>query len=503
MDNPKNVNFITTFCRRHLTATIAMLATFTLLMVFTVVAFWFTMTSALNNYLTQQTEVLGSSLATQASFNATQSILNNDLLSLNVLLTRLVIDDNILSARVYNKQDELLAEASSDNSMSYNSGAEIRPNEDSRVYSSSVKFRNEIVGHVLITLDRTPSQNTLDHLNSLLISMAIFICALAFVVVFLLSRWLFNPIIRTTEVLEALSHKHNDAILPNASYREALELIASTKAVQAVDWHKQEPLEESVETKEKTLAAPQLEMDFDKLFIEQNRRSCALFFKINHLEVWQQSMSPLQVANLLTPIYRALFHSSEIFLGQVHQHQGNSAVIFYRAQDCEESLYTNAVCTAQLFLGLIEQLMTSELYHDVPKIDFHFGLHQGNSHILQMMEQDHLDATKIPTLLHNMQQLRQSSSKNSLLLSEEVFTLPDIQNKVFTGLPEIVQPDNTDDEIMAYSVKGVAEKLNLTIQSHIASIGDTAASQVEAKQDATEDKLDAVDELLNIVASKH
>ena len=503
MDNPKNVNVITTFCRRHLTATIAMLATFTLLMVFTVVAFWFTVTSALNNYLTQQTEVLGSSLATQASFNATQSILNNDLLSLNVLLTRLVIDDNILSARVYNKQDELLAEASSDHSMSYNSGAEIRPNEDRRVYSSSVKFRNEIVGHVLITLDRTPSQNTLNHLNNLLISVAIFICALAFVVVFLLSRWLFNPIIRTTEVLEALSHKHNDAILPDASYREALELIASTKAVQAIDWRTEEPAEANIEIVVNPEAAPQLEMDFDKLFTEQKMRSCALFFEISHLEAWQQNMPPLQVANLLTPIYRALFHSSEIFLGQVHQYQGNSAVIFYRAQDCEDSLYTNAVCTAQLFLGLIEQLMSSELYHAAPKIDFHFGLHQGNSQILDMMENDLLDATKIPTLLHDMQQLSQSSHKNSLLLSEEVFTLPDIQNKVFTGLPEIVQPDNTDDEIMAYSVKGVAEKLNLIIQSHIISIGDIPTSQAEAQQDATEGKLDAVDDLLNIVASKH
>ncbi len=108
-------------------------------MMLTIILFWYTITNTLEGYLSQQTEVLGNSLATQASFNATQSILTNDLLSLNVLLNRLVIDQNILSAHVYNKDDELLAEASSRSS----SGAEIKANENQKIFSSVIKFRQK------------------------------------------------------------------------------------------------------------------------------------------------------------------------------------------------------------------------------------------------------------------------------------------------------------------------------------------------------------------------
>ena len=72
---------------QKLSASIVTLLTFLSLMLITLALFWVTITNTLESYLTQQTEVLGSSLATQAAFNATQSILTNDLLSLNVLLT--------------------------------------------------------------------------------------------------------------------------------------------------------------------------------------------------------------------------------------------------------------------------------------------------------------------------------------------------------------------------------------------------------------------------------
>ncbi|MGB2065428.1 MAG: hypothetical protein ACPHUL_09725, partial [Marinomonas gallaica] len=83
-----------------------LLSTYLALILITLATVWFSVTSAVDKHLNQQTDVLGSSLATQAAFNATQSILTNDLLSLNVLLNRLVVSDNILSARVYNKKDE-------------------------------------------------------------------------------------------------------------------------------------------------------------------------------------------------------------------------------------------------------------------------------------------------------------------------------------------------------------------------------------------------------------
>ncbi|MCZ2721735.1 AhpA/YtjB family protein [Marinomonas sp. 15G1-11] len=488
METTKTSQRFLYFCRRHLSATMMMIITFASLVVLTVVLFWYALTNALDSYLSQQTEVLGSSLATQAAFNATQSILNNDLLSLNVLLTRLVIDDNIISARVFNKQDELLAEANSGNVKGFVQGTEIRPDEAQLVYSSSVKFRNEVVGHVLITLDRTSSQKTLADIKKLLISIAIFICALAVCIIFFFSRWLFAPINKITDVLEALSHKHKDAHIPTTFYLEAFQLAEATKSAQSTDWQKEDD-----ETAQADI--PQYEIDFDEILHEQSQRSCALFFEIRNLEEWHENMQPLQVANLLTPIYRALFQASESFLGQVHQYEGHSAIIFYTAQNSGNNLYTNAVCTAEVFLGVVKELLKTDMYENTPTIHFHISLHQGNPHVNEIIQDNAFYADRIQPLIHQMMEFKRSESIDSLLLSEEIFTLPDIQNKVFSGLPEIL--GEGEEETMVYTVKGISEKLNLKIRPNIESINTT-----HQQENATLNNEDPDEDYLNITASR-
>lgn len=468
MDTQPKTKAITAFIRKKLSAYTITVATFISLMILTVCIFWYTMTHALGNYLSQQTEVLGSSLATQAAFNATQSILNNDLLSLNVLLNRLVVDDNILSARVYNKKDELLAEANSGSTSRISTEQDLRPNEQRRVYSSSIKFRDEIVGHVLITLDKTPAQATLQHLNHLLIGVAIFTCTIALLLIILITKWLFSPINDATTALLSHSKGRKPKTLSSPIYKEARQLYDAVKTIQTFTPTK-EVVEKAPQEEDLTKAAKvQFEINFDAIFEESRQRSCILYFDILNLEIWHKDMTPLQVANLLTPVYRAMFQASEVYLGQVHQYKNDSAVILFSAHHCEDNLYINAVSTAQLFLGLINKLLENELYADAPQLTFHLGLHQGNQQITNMVKENHFEPEKIEPLLESIHQLSRSASVNKLLISDDIFTLPHIQNRVFTGLPEIIEDNGK--EILAYEVKGMSDKYKRQIHQHITDI---------------------------------
>lgn len=489
MDTQVKVNPLSAFIRKRLNASVVMITTFVLLMILTVCIFWYTMTNALGNYLSQQTEVLGSSLATQAAFNATQSILTNDLLSLNVLLNRLVVDDNILSARVYNKKDELLAEADS-GSAGTQSEQDFRLNDKRRVYSSSIKFRDEIVGHVLITLDKTPAQATLKHLNHLLIGVAIFICAISLLIITLITRWLFNPINQSIDALT--SYKLGYEILPlnTPIYKEAREMHSAVTSIQGIKRPKKAltksiekttttdrfteellsegPLTTDLAVESKTVEEAQFEINFDAIFEESKQRSCILYFDILNLEKWHEDMTPLQVSNLLTPIYRAIFQASEAYLGQVHQYKNDSAIILFSAINSEDNLYINAVSTAQLFLGLIDKLLKNDLYVNTPKLNFHLGLHQGNNSVTHMVKEATFEPEKIEKIMQDILLLSQSESVNKLVISDDIFTLPHIQNRVFSSLPEVIEVD--DNEILAYEVKGMLDKYKKQIQQHITDI---------------------------------
>ncbi|QUX91067.1 hypothetical protein CYL31_06420 [Marinomonas sp. A3A] len=468
MDTQSKTKAIAAFIRKKLSASVITVATFISLMILTVCIFWYTMTHALGNYLSQQTEVLGSSLATQAAFNATQSILNNDLLSLNVLLNRLVVDDNILSARVYNKKDELLAEADSGNS-GMQSEQDFRPSETHRVYSSSIKFRDEIVGHVLITLDKTPAQATLQHLNNLLIGVAIFTCTIALLLIILITKWLFAPINEASSALIHYSKGRKPNDLPVPAYKEAKALFQAVETIQSIERPK-EAIEQPVKAEEtiSPVVKPQFEINFDAIFEESRQRSCVLYFDILNLEEWHKDMTPLQVANLLTPIYRAIFQASEVYLGQVHQYKNDSAIVLFSAHNSEDNLYINAVSTAQLFLGLVDKLLENELYTDIPKLNFHLGMHQGNIQVTNMVKENRFEPDKIENLLTNIHQLSESESINKLVISDDIFTLSHIQNRVFTGLPEVIEDNGK--EILAYEVKGMSDKYKQQIHQHILEI---------------------------------
>lgn len=461
---------IMAFLRQKLSAASITLTAFVTVMALTMATIWFTITTSLSDYLNQQTEVLGNSLATQAAFNATQSILTNDLLSLNVLLNRLVINENILSARVYNKKDELLAQASSANIPLVND--EMRPTDEHRVYSSSVRFRDEVVGHVLITLDKTPALSTLSRLGNALFGVGLFLTVLFSLAMLLLIRWLYTPIQQLSDALLALNRGTRTAPLPNLIYVEANELRTQVETLQSIEQipePEQTPSHEDHSSHEDSIAAQktetQIEFDFDRIIEESQRENCVLYFRMKNLQDWNEQMTPLQVANLLTPVYRALFLCAEEYQGQVHQYENDGVLVFFQAKDCQDNLFMNAVCTAQLFLKLHESLAETELYADVPNLNVHVSLHKGNEHIANMMAHHYFDPSEMRALLIEASALNQSQVVNRLLLSEAIITVPEIQNRVVTSLPDVIEIE--EEEFLAYEVKDVAEKYRKRIQEKL------------------------------------
>ena len=50
----------------------------------------------------------------------------------------------------------------------------------------------------------------------------------------------------------------------------------------------------------------------------------------------------------------------------------------------------------------------------------------------------------------------------------DVITVPDIQNRIILSLPEIIERD--DDEVLAYTVKGLSDKYRAKIQEQLESL---------------------------------
>ncbi|WXL25221.1 AhpA/YtjB family protein [Ectopseudomonas mendocina] len=94
----------------------------------------------------QQAEALGSSLITQTAASATELLVSNDILSLNVLLNNLVKNPLVAHAAIYSVDNRILAEAGSRPSQSM-------LGETDGLYSTPITFQEVIAGQLRISLD--------------------------------------------------------------------------------------------------------------------------------------------------------------------------------------------------------------------------------------------------------------------------------------------------------------------------------------------------------------
>jgi uncharacterized membrane protein affecting hemolysin expression len=94
----------------------------------------------------QQANALGQSLTTQTAASATELLVANDILSLNVLLSNLVRNPLVAHAAIYSVDNRVLAE----------SGARPKRNllgDEEGLFSTPISFQEVIAGHLRISLD--------------------------------------------------------------------------------------------------------------------------------------------------------------------------------------------------------------------------------------------------------------------------------------------------------------------------------------------------------------
>ncbi|WP_044870751.1 AhpA/YtjB family protein [Pseudomonas sp. LFM046] len=94
----------------------------------------------------QQADALGQSLTAQTAASATELLVSNDILSLNVLLNNLVKNPLVAHAAIYSVDNRILAEAGSRPKQGLLGEAE-------GLYSTPITFQEVIAGHLRLSLD--------------------------------------------------------------------------------------------------------------------------------------------------------------------------------------------------------------------------------------------------------------------------------------------------------------------------------------------------------------
>ena len=137
----------------------------------------------------QQADALGQSLMAQTAASATDLLVANDILSLNVLLSNLVKNPLVAHAAIYSVDNRVIAESGSAPSQSL-------LGEDRGLFSTPISFQEVIAGHLRISLDMQQFQQPMTISLQSMGLLSLILLALTLMLSLRLGRQLATPLMQ-------------------------------------------------------------------------------------------------------------------------------------------------------------------------------------------------------------------------------------------------------------------------------------------------------------------
>jgi uncharacterized membrane protein affecting hemolysin expression len=181
------------------------------------------------NAMQQQADALGQSLLVQTSASATELLVANDILSLNVLLSNLAKNPLVAHAAIYSVDNRIIAEAGD------------RPqrgllDQDEGLYSAPITFQEVIAGHLRLSLDmqrfRQPMSISLQNMGLL----SLILLALALYLSLRLGRHITTPLLQLRVWL-----RDPDDPAPGATRQDEIGDLARQLQIRLVEPRTPEP----------------------------------------------------------------------------------------------------------------------------------------------------------------------------------------------------------------------------------------------------------------------
>lgn len=380
----------------------------------------------------EQADAVGQSLTTQTATSATELLVSNDILSLNVLLGNLVKNPLVAHAAIYSVDNRILAEAGQRPKNSLLGEAE-------GLYQTKITFQDVTAGQLRISLDMAQFQQPmLISLQSMGILAAILL-ALALTLSLRLGRFISTPLLQLRVWLRD-PHPYT----PGIERQDEIGDLARQLHARLAPPPPEEPEEEDeddfadlhdtlpVAPKAVARTRPIAEDDeddeaFADLIDEQDsparpsaavvsdepQSSAVLAVQLGSQEQLRR-LPRTRLTELLERYRDCLDQAASLYEGEVHTLNDGSTLLLFHSQDSGEDYLTNAICCGELLRALGHALQI-EVADSGITLQLQLGLALGDDDLQGLDQIDLLMTEKAQDALALSQH-----SRNLLLVERKV-----------------------------------------------------------------------------------
>lgn len=332
---------------------------FCLLLAGVTLAFWLLFQNELQRSIQEHNDILGRSLAEQTAASVRELVLINDLLGLNVELSQLVSDDNILSVSVHDVDDNRLASAGQLNSFPGN------PN----YYSAPILVQEAVAGRIILQLDpgtAVPLRARMRNLFFLVLGVSLILTvALAFA----LASQVISPLKALTTTINNRiddGHETDYDIQQETGGDETLQLETAV-----------ERLLTQLQDMESQLLETGVWESSNR--IEPARMAATLLvIRVVNMHTAIELLHPSTLTDLLNEYRFYLNQAAELYGGCIQRESGESVLLSFDAGTCGERHSSNALQCAGLFQSIMAQVNRRHRDKGEQVLEFRMAIHSGD-----------------------------------------------------------------------------------------------------------------------------
>jgi membrane protein len=319
----------------------------------------------------EQADALGQSLTTQTATSATELLVSNDILSLNVLLGNLVKNPLVAHAAIYSVDNRILAEAGQRPRNSLLGEAE-------GLYQTKITFQDVTAGQLRISLDMSQFQQPmLISLQSMGILAAILL-ALALSLSLRQGRHITLPLLQLRVWLRD-PHPYTPAIDRQDEIGDIARQLHARLAPppppepepEEEDEHEFDDLHDEAPAKpaQRAKAVVQADEDDDEAFAgllddeeqpaakpavfesDEPQNTAVLAVQLGSQEQLRR-LPRTRLTELLERYRGCLEQAASLYEGDIHTLNDGSTLVLFHSRDCGEDYLTNAICCGELLRAL-------------------------------------------------------------------------------------------------------------------------------------------------------
>ena len=340
------------------------------LLILTMTIFWLLTTYNSRNILRQQADILGQNLANQTAGQVTEVMLENDLISINVMLNSLIDNSTIAEITVTNVNDEIIARTINETSeVSGKFPFSISLPMLITEYTAPISIADSIIGYVTLDLNVSYIEASLvDNLVFIVIATILLLT----VAVAITSLYYKNLISFPINLLSFYLGKIRDGEVETCPVpRDDNELSRAIRQFNATA----EFLAQNTFLKNINVRQPEApHKNADSMGLED---TTILLITMSNFQYLASTLANKNLAELLNKYYFYSGKISQLYNGKVCFCSEDEVLInFSRVEESEEQAFY-AVCSAQLFLQLFTEINRKN--KGITQSKYRLVIHSGNS----------------------------------------------------------------------------------------------------------------------------